>query len=123
MYMLGNLFAFMFTGVNVTSSLSANLNTDLHWTRWGGTFHEILPYIQEAFARTVEQLREQIDPAVREEIVKVVVELCNPDLAARGAKKSVGRTIEQYSVNRYVARFELLRQQLNMYRRTGRRAG
>lgn len=123
MYMLGNLCAFMFTGVNVTGNLLANLNPDLHWTRWGGTYHEVLPYIQEAFARTVEQIAEQIDPAVRDEIVKVIIELCNPDLASRGAKRTVGRTIEQYSVNRYVARFELLRQRLSIYRRIGRRAG
>ena len=51
LYMLGNLAAFLFTGVNVTESIMANIDMQHHWTKWRGTYLEVLPYLQEAFGK------------------------------------------------------------------------
>lgn len=107
LYMLGNLAAFLFSGVNVTAYLLSVLDTAHHPTKWGGTYAEVLPYIENAFATVLSDLSALIDPVVREEVLTLIRELCEPDLARRGHPKGVGRT-GQFSLERYVSRLDLL---------------
>jgi hypothetical protein len=105
--MLGNLAAFMFAGVNMTASLFARLDQQFHWQEWHGTYAQVLPYLREAFTRVLEDLEGAIDPLLRPDVVPVVYQLCNPDLFRRGLPKGIGR-YDQYSLERYVTRFDLL---------------
>ena len=102
-YMLGNIAAFLFTGVNVTESLFARLDPQFHWHRWRSDYAAVLPYLQEAFSRVLEDLGRGVPGIVREEVLPLIRELCNPDLARRGFPKRVGM-FDQYSVERYVTR-------------------
>ena len=103
LFMLGNLAAFLFTGVNVTESLFARLDPQFHWQRWKSDYAAVLPYLQEAFSRVLEDLGGLLPELVREEILPLIRELCNPDLARRGFPKRVGM-FDQYSLERYVTR-------------------
>jgi serine/threonine protein kinase len=109
MYMLGNLASFLFSGTNLTASIFARLNRDHHPDRWNGSYNDVLPYVQEAFGRVIEDLRSEIDPVVRSEIVDLVIQLANPDPARRGHPRTLGRVSAQYSLERYVSRLDLLR--------------
>ena len=103
LYMLGNLAAFLFTGVNVTESIMANIDMQHHWTKWRGTYLEVLPYLQEAFARFLEQLSSRLEKGhIRSTVNSMVQQLCNPDLARRGHPKGIGKS-NQYSLERYVS--------------------
>ena len=103
LYMLGNLAAFLFTGVNVTASLMAMLNPQLHWTSWNGTYHQVLPYLQEAFGRFLQEFETRLENSyVRSQVLPLVRQLCNPDLDQRGHPKGL-RHRSHYSLERYVS--------------------
>lgn len=107
MYLLGNLAAFLFSGVNVTSAIFARLDPQFHPRNWAGTYEQALPYIQHAFNDAVEELSREIDPLVRDDITTMVYELCNPDLAKRGHRRGIG-TFSQYSLERYKSQTDLM---------------
>ena len=48
LYMFGNLAAFLFTGVNVTEALMAQLDPQHHFRQWGSNYAAVVPYLQEA---------------------------------------------------------------------------
>jgi hypothetical protein len=106
----------MFSGVNVTSSIFARLDQQFHPNNWGGTYEQVLPHVQRAFDETVIALVPQIDVIVRDEIVSVIRELCTPDLSRRGHPKGLGGP-SQYSLERYKARFDLLRKRASIAER------
>lgn len=100
-YMLGNLAVFLFTGTNITESIMAQLDPQHHWTRWASEYEEVLPYLQEAFGRAIEEMEPRLPKEVRDYILPFVQQLCNPDLSMRGHPRGIGR-YGQYSLERYV---------------------
>jgi len=119
-YMMGNLAAFLFSGVNVTANLFGHLDPQHHPNVWTGTYEEVLPYLQNAFGKVIQELQPQIDERVRDVIVSLVEELCNPDIGARGHPKGIGRH-DQYSLERYVSLLDLAARRLEVRIRTERR--
>jgi hypothetical protein len=45
LYLLGNLAAFLFSGINVTAALLARLDPALHPNKWAGTYEQVLPHL------------------------------------------------------------------------------
>ncbi|MBA8903177.1 serine/threonine-protein kinase [Phyllobacterium sp. P30BS-XVII] len=121
LYMLGNLAAFLFTGTNMTGSILARLDTQHHWTRWQSDYSSILPYVQEGFARTLEELDSRLPVEVRNDVVELVRELCNPNLSLRGNPKSIGKP-DQYSLERYVSKLTHVVKVLEIKIRIARRS-
>ncbi len=111
LFMLGNLVTFLFSGVNLTTALLSELAPEHHPKQWNTSYQDVLPYLQNAFGRVLEIVAPRIDPNVRSEVIQIVRELGNPDLAKRGHPRGVGRH-DQYSLERYVSRFNLLAQEL-----------
>ncbi len=121
LYMLGNLVAFLFTGTNVTESLLARLDPQHHCTRWKSHYAGVLPYLQEAFGRVLEELEGRLPDEVRAEVLPVVRELCNPDLSLRGHPRGVGHH-DQYSLERYVSKLDYLAKVVEVKARVLRRS-
>jgi serine/threonine protein kinase len=121
LYLLGNLAAFMFSGINVTPALFARLDSQFHPGNWAGTYEQVLPHIQRAFSDTISALSIEIDAIVRTEITEAIREFCNPDLAKRGHPRGVGRA-DQYSLERYKSRFDLLLKRATIEARVKRSA-
>ena len=107
LYLLGNLAAFLFSGINVTASIFSRLDPAFHYCRWNGTYDQVLPHLQHAFAQVLADLGAALDPMVQTEITTMVKELCNPDLAKRGHRKGIGSS-NQYSLERYKSYTDLL---------------
>ena len=107
LYLLGSLAAFMFSGVSLTPAIMARLDPQFHPANWTGTYEQALPHIQRASAETIAALAPEIDPLVRDEVVLIIQELCNPEVAARGHPRGIGRG-DQYSLERYKSRFDLM---------------
>jgi serine/threonine protein kinase len=116
LYMLGNLAAFMFAGVNITGSIFSRLDQQFHWKVWQGSYEQVQPYIQEAFTRVLEDLESQIPENLRPLVVPLIRDLCNPDLARRGHPRGIGRQ-DQYSLERYVSDLTLLSQRIAIQQR------
>jgi serine/threonine protein kinase len=107
LYMLGNLAAFLFTGVNVTALMIGKLDRAHHHTQWGGTYHDALPYLQNAWSQSLAELQALIAEEVRPQLIAMVAELCNPDLSKRGHPRGLG-SVNQYLLERYVSQLDLL---------------
>ena len=107
LYLLGNLAAFLFSGINITASVFSRLDAAFHYSRWGGTYEQVLPHLQHAFSQVLADLDTVVDPLVRIEVATMVRELCNPDLARRGHRKGIG-SASQYSLERYKSYTDLL---------------
>jgi serine/threonine protein kinase len=121
LYLLGNLAAFLFSGINITAALFANLDTALHPRKWAGTYEQVLPHLQHAFSAVLTDLSQQIDPLVRGEITTLVRELCNPELGRRGHRKGIG-SASQYSLERYKSHTDLLLKRTTVMARIRRSA-
>jgi eukaryotic-like serine/threonine-protein kinase len=121
MYMFGNLVAFMFAGVNITAAIAARLPQQFHWHNWGGSYRDVLEYVNHAFSDALNDLASDIDPDVRNEVLQMIRELSHPDVNRRGFPKAVGR-LTQYSLERYVSRLHLLAQKADLKRRIRGRA-
>ena len=107
LYMLGNLAAFLFSGVNVTAHLLSHLDAQHHPAYWTGTYEEVLPYVQNAFSKVLSDLRPTVDEIVRDEVTAFVECLCEPDLSRRGHPRGIGHQ-SQYSLQRYVSHLDLV---------------
>ncbi|MCG6205834.1 protein kinase [Rhodopseudomonas sp. HC1] len=107
LYLLGNLAAFLFSGINVTAAVFSRLDPAFHPTNWNGTYDQVLPHLQHAFSKVLVDLENAVDSLVQAEIATMVRELCNPDIARRGHRKGIG-SASQFSLERYKSYTDLL---------------
>ena len=113
MYLLGSLVVFFCRGISMTHLLFKRLDKKHRFQNWGGTYSEVLPYLQNIFAQIIRELREEIqgDFAFANEIAELVKQLCNPDPQQRGHPKNIISSGNQYSLERYVSIFDRLAKQ------------
>jgi serine/threonine protein kinase len=111
MFMLGNLAAFMFSGTNVTAGIIGRLDPQHHPQMWGGTYEEVLPYVQEAFTRVLSEINIGLPNVISADLLGIISYLCEPDLSRRGHPKAVGHN-QQYSLERVVSQLVLLKTKL-----------
>jgi eukaryotic-like serine/threonine-protein kinase len=108
-YLLGSMVCFMFTGVSATGLLMDRVAESHHWSVWGGTYEEILPYLREAFGRVLDRFRSDFtNEQLARELASIVRELCDPDPNLRGDPKNRVRGGNPFSMERYLTRFDLL---------------
>jgi serine/threonine protein kinase len=115
-YHLGSMLVFFFTGVGMTPLLMKHLDPLLqprifpYNGRWSGTYQEVLPYVRKSFDDAVIEFGERITNAkLREQLTRIVRELCDPDSNLRGHPKNRSRNGNSFSLERYISEFELLR--------------
>jgi len=121
LYMLGNLAGFLFSGVNMTAHLLSRLDSQHHPMNWGGTYAEVLPYLQTAFTQVLGHVEPLIDERVRTNVLNLIKQQCNPDIAHRGHPKGIGRPA-QYSLERYLSELDLTTKRLEIKMRIEKRA-
>ncbi len=107
-FLLGSMIVFFFTGVGTTALLRGELHPSHAWGRWTGDFDSVLLYVRDAFGRAVDYVRDQVPDELREDIIVMVRELCEPDVRLRGHPLNRGGRSNQYSLERYISRFDLL---------------
>ena len=108
LYLLGSLIVFFYTGVSTTHLLFERLDEKHHYKRWGGYYGEVLPYLQQVFSQIARELRQYIPADFADPIIESVKQLCDPDPQKRGHPNSMRHGIDQYSLERYVSKFDLL---------------
>lgn len=107
-YLLGSMVVFFFTGVGATALLRKELHPAHAWDRWTADFDSVLPYVRDAFGRVVAFVRQQLPAALTDDIVPIVKELCEPDVRLRGHPMNRSARGNQFSLERYISRFDLL---------------
>lgn len=108
MYQLGSLAMFIFTRAHMNALLFSCLSPMHRPHIWGGTYAEVLPYVQAAFAQVMTEFRSRL-PArmkpdrLKDELVLVVTQLCEANPAKRGHPSNQNGTANPYSLERYIS--------------------
>ena len=118
-YHLGSMVVYFFTRFGATSMLISELHPQFRPGPggWTGTYQQVLPQLQDAFAKVLLKVRTAVDSRFRAELTEVVRELCSPDPTLRGHPRNRGRFADQYSLERYVTQFDRLAVEAAYYNR------
>lgn len=118
-YLLGSMVVFLFAGSAMTPELFKGIPPTHHYKVWTGTYLDVLPIVQNAFGHAITKIKEQFDEDLRADLTEIVLQLCDPDVSRRGHPKMLGTKTVQFSLERYVAKFDLLarRAEVHMLRR------
>ena len=108
MYLLGSLVTFLCTSISMTHLLLERLNKKHHYKNWGGTYSDVLPYLQHAFTQIIRELRTKLPSGFADDIAELVKQLCNPNPELRGHPKNIKYGNNRYSLERYVSIFDYL---------------
>jgi serine/threonine protein kinase len=108
MYHLGSLVVFLFTGVHVNGLLATFLRRGIVLTDGETNVHDQLPYYQAAFAESLVEFGRHVHGSVREDLTRLVSQLCEPDPRKRGHPRNPRGTPAQFSLERYVSWLNLL---------------
>lgn len=107
-FLLGNIILFAFTRLTMSSALFAFLAREHMPFIWGGTYEEVTPYLQSAFNDALAAVETNIPEEVRSDIVLILRQLCEPDLSKRGHPLNRSRNMNNFSLERYITRLDLL---------------
>lgn len=109
LYLLGSMIASFFTGVAMTPLILMGMDPRFHWSKWGGTYEEVLPYVRAASQEAIEYVSDEVPVAFKSELREVLSQLCDPDPLLRGHPRDKSMSSgNPYSVRRYVNHFDYL---------------
>ena len=108
MYLLGSLCVVLLSDLPMTHLLMAAMNSKHRPTEWTGTYEEVLPYVESAFAQVLRTLRDGMRHSRPETVIQITRELCNPDPDKRGHPKAYSQGTNPYALDRYVSALNVL---------------
>jgi eukaryotic-like serine/threonine-protein kinase len=115
-YLLGSLIVALFLGAGMTPLVQGKLapehraNGFIVGTAWSGSYQDVLVYVRSASEEVFRELEVALRWAsaeLRNEIVLLARNLCEPDPTLRGDPRSL-RAGQGYDLERVVSRFSLL---------------
>jgi serine/threonine protein kinase len=107
-YHLGSLATFFFTRSHMNALLAKHLAPEHIWLTWGGSYSEVLPYVQAAFGLALEEFAAAIPADYRSEMTDILSYLCQPNPAERGHPLNGRQHAGQFSLDRFISRFDCL---------------
>lgn len=107
-YLLGSMAVWFYTRLSATALIISELDGQHRPLTWQGTYQDVLPFVRDSFSRVLDTCRQQIPVAQHNDVVPIIAELCEPDPQLRGHPKNRGRNVAQFSLERYISRFDLL---------------
>ncbi|MFW5983205.1 MAG: protein kinase domain-containing protein [bacterium] len=114
-YMLGNLIVFYFIGISMSALLRKNIPDNFAWERWRGEFNEVVPYLEDGFARALIEFENNISrPDLRADLKQMVEYLCNPFPEKRGHPKNVAQRGNNYNMERFVTMLDVLKRKAEL---------
>jgi serine/threonine protein kinase len=109
LYQLGSMICFAFTGSSFNMLLKDQLHPQHSWSNWGQAYADVLPIVRDAFGRALDRLAQDVPEGIRERVVKLVEQLCEPDPLKRGDWKERKRTHgNQWSLDRVVTELDVI---------------
>jgi eukaryotic-like serine/threonine-protein kinase len=107
-YHFGSLIVFMFTRVHSNALISKYLAMEHRPFNWSGKYADVLPYVQAAFAQALSDFSQHLPEFLKEDLVGIVAQLCEPDSSKRGHPLNRQGHTNQFGLERYVSMFNLL---------------
>jgi serine/threonine protein kinase len=115
-YLLGSMIVFYFAGISMSALLLKHLPEIMRWENWRGTFDDIKPYLIEAFSNAIIEIREYFDDNLfKDEISKVVEQLCYPFPEQRGHPKNIANKFDSnFNLERFIAKLDVLKRKAEL---------
>lgn len=123
-YLLGSFIFQIFTGFSITTAIMANIDEQFYWNNWHGEYTEVYSYIFETYILVMQKfqsiLKKQMDDNTASEILKLVNEMCTPDINRRGDPEAIKRkSNRKYELHRYITRIDQLSKRLEISLKRG----
>jgi len=120
-YHLGSMVVFLFSRANLTALTLLALDPSLRPDSWSGAYADVLPYVRQAFENALGTFGGSFIEGSKHlagDLVPIVRQLCDPDPLLRGDPRERRPGPNQFSLERYVSRFDLLarREELGLVR-------
>ncbi|KRE65668.1 hypothetical protein ASG92_16950 [Arthrobacter sp. Soil736] len=110
-YQLGSLLTFVLSDVTMNALLHTFLDPTHSPQNWRGSYKDALPYVQAAHATALDalgnDLRYSMKDDMKDELIKLISCLTDPDLEQRGHHAS-RKANQPYALNRIVSQLDLL---------------
>ena len=108
MYQLGSLIVFVFTYTHMNSVILKQVQGVLGAGPAPAGPFDLLPYFQAAFSEALLEFTAHLPIVLREDLKRMVSQLCEPDPYRRGHPTSPHGSYLQYSLDRYISWLNLL---------------
>lgn len=103
MYLMGSLVVFFYTKSSMTALLDVNLDPAYNWRNWKGNYSIVLPFLRDAFGRAIDTFATSISVTFKEDLKRMVRQLCDPDLKLRGHPRDKIGHQNEFSLIRYIS--------------------
>lgn len=114
-YMLGSMVVFYFTHATMSALLSKHLPNEFHVREWRGTYEELIPYMEKAFAESLNEIKDCIHGSMFEkDILWLITLLCNPFPEKRGHPSNQKKG-NPYTMEQFISKFDLLRHKAEIH--------
>ena len=102
------MVSFVFTATTINALIQSELHPSHSWNNWQGSYRDVLPYVRDAFGRSVEKVGNSSPEVISDRVKRLVRWLGDPDPLLRGhpAERPVGGNI--YRLDRIVSELDLL---------------
>lgn len=107
-FLLGNIIVFAFTRLTMSSIVFSFVAPEHMPFTWRGTYEEVLPYLQNAFNEALISVAPEIPEEVRSDVILMLQQLCEPDLSKRGHPLNRFYNKNNYSLERYITKLDVL---------------
>ena len=108
LYHLGSLATFMFTSLSMNALLASELHPSHLWTSWTGPYEDVLPYVRDAFGRSLSAFHDACPQPVADPLTNLVRYLCEPDPNLRGHPVERRTSTNPYGLQRVVSELDRL---------------
>lgn len=114
-YLLGSMVVFYFAGISMSALLLNHIPDEFRWERFRGSYDEVKPYLIDAFNNSLVEFAKCIkEEYFREELKQIVEYLCFPFPEKRGHPKTISRVGNNYDLERFITKLELLRRKAEL---------
>ena len=108
-YLLGSMVVFFFTGAGTTALLLHEMDPAYaDWQHFNGNVADAKLHLRDAFGRLLAKIKADLPTPCSAHVLQIVQQLCDPDPMFRGHPGERRGTLSQFSLQRYVTRFDLL---------------
>jgi len=107
-YHLGSMAVFLFTRVHMNALLVKHMAPEHRPFTWGGPYSAVLPYVQAAYALALAEFIDYVPDYLQNDFAEAIGQLCEPDAARRGHPLNRQGHVNQFGLDRYVSKFNLL---------------
>ncbi len=109
LFQFGSLVAFMFSGNNATSGIIGALPPDIRPGQWRGSYEDVLPMVQQAFATYLASIRPSFPAWAADDLERIIALACEPDVYRRGDPRARAQAGRPLGLDRFISRFSILR--------------